>query len=77
MRPVQHIIIVVDREGRWRPTGGGGVAHRAICRQVQRHVVGIRGLIEIRRMARRALRRRTHIAPCVAIHTIGRQVRTC
>ena len=65
MRPVQYIIIVVDRERRRRPTGSCGVAHRAIRRQVQRHVVGIRGLIEIRTVTAVARVRRVRIITVV------------
>jgi hypothetical protein len=46
--PVQRIIIVVDRECRRFPARRGRVTHRTIRREVQRYVVRIGGLIEIR-----------------------------
>ena len=66
MRPIQGIKIVVDRECRRRPTGFCGVAHRAICRQVQRHVARIGTLAVIRAVATVAGIRRVRIIAVVA-----------
>lgn len=41
MRPIQNIIIVVDREGCRIPPGVSGVAHRAIRWQPQRYVARV------------------------------------
>ena len=71
---IQRIKIIVDWEGCRRPAGGCGVAHRAICWQVERHVVGIYGLVEVGGMTSSALCRRTRIPCSVTFHTIGCQV---
>ena len=74
MRTIQCIKIIVDWEGCRRPAGGCGVTRRAICRQVERHVVGIYGLVEVGGMTSSALCRRTRIPCSVTFHTIGCQV---
>ena len=72
MRPVQRIKIVVDRERRRRPTGGCGVAHRAIRRQVQRRVVRIGTLTVIRAVATVASVRRVRVIAVVTSVAIAR-----
>lgn len=41
MRAIQHVVIIVDREGRWRPTGIRGMTHRAIHRNVDGSMIRI------------------------------------
>jgi hypothetical protein len=77
MRTVQRIKIVVDRERRRRPTGGGGVAHRAIRRQVQRRVARIGTLAIIRAVAAVARVRRVRVIAVVARVAIARNQRVC
>ena len=47
MRPVQSIIIVVNRERRRFPTRSRGMTHSTVRREVQRYVVGVDRLVEI------------------------------
>ena len=77
MRPVQRIKIVVDRERRRRPTGGCGVAHRAIRRQVQRRVVRIGTLTVIRAVATVTRVRCIRIIAVVTSVAIIRNQRVC
>lgn len=49
--PVQRIIIVVNRECSRFPARRSGMAHRAIRGDIQRRVIGISGLVKIRRVA--------------------------
>ncbi len=63
--PVQRIIIVVDRERRRFPARRGRVAHRTIRREVQRYVVWIGGLIEIRAVTAVTSVRRVGESPVV------------
>lgn len=72
MRPVERVIIVVNREGRGFPTGRCRVAHRAIRRDIQGVVVGVGSLAKIGVMARQTLCGRTGIiAVDMAFGTIG------
>ena len=50
VRPVQRVIIVVNRECRRLPARGRRVAHGAIRRDGKRYVVGIGARIVIRRV---------------------------
>ena len=47
MRSVQRVIVPVDRESGRFPAGRCGMAHGAIRRKVQRHVVWVASLVEI------------------------------
>ena len=51
MSPIQRPIAIVNRKGRRLPVRRRGMAHGTICRDVQRHVVGIGALVIIRTMA--------------------------
>ena len=77
MRSVQYVVIIVDREGRRRPTGFCGVAHRAIRRQVQRRVARIGTLAVIRAVAAVARVRRVRIIAVVARVAIARYRYVC
>ncbi len=76
VRPTQNPIIVVNREGSRRPARCSRVAHRTIRRDIKHNVVRVRGLVEIRGVASRALCRRTCISPSVALYTICGKVRS-
>ena len=54
MRPVQRVIIVVNRERSRFPTRGCRVAHRTIRWDVQRNVIGVGCPIKIRGVTARA-----------------------
>ena len=63
MSAVQDIKIIVQREGRRLPIRLGRVAHFAILRQAQSHVVRIRSRLKISQMATRTLARSARIIP--------------
>ncbi len=77
VRPVQSIIVVVNRERSGFPARFGGMAHGTIRRDVQRHVVGVRRLVEICGMAGRALRWSSRITRSMALIALSRQVGAC
>lgn len=79
VRPVQHIIIIVNRERGWLPIWRCGMAHRTIRRQVERHVIGVSRLVEIGCMATAAgIWRIGIIAVVTRITIVGyRYMRTC
>jgi hypothetical protein len=71
VRPVQRIIIVVDRERRWFPARGGRVAHRAIRWDVQGYVVRVGRLREIGGVTAVTSIRRIGVIPLVTSVTIA------
>ena len=72
MRAIQHIIVVVRRERRRFPAWRRGVAHRAVVRDIERHVVGVAGLREIRVVAAVAgIRRVRVVAVVTGIAVVG------
>ncbi len=75
VRPVQGVIIIVDREARRRPARVGSVAHRTICGQVQVGVTGVEAGVVIGRMAGHTLRGCPCVTIRVALVAIGTQVR--
>ena len=70
MRSVQCIIIAVDRECGRFPARSRGMTHSTVRREVQRNVVGVRCLVEMRRMTSRTLGGRTYIARRMTFNTI-------
>lgn len=78
MRPIQLVVIIVDREGRRHPIGVGRMAHRTIHWYGQRHMVWIGARIIIRLVAALAgIRCVTVIAANVAKRTIIGDSRMC
>ncbi len=75
VRSVQRIVIIVNGECRRRPTRRCGVAHRAVGRNAQRHVVRIDAAVKICGMASRALCWRTHISAGMAFDALRCHVR--
>ena len=75
VRSVQGIIRIVDRETRRRPARGRRVAALAVRRDTQRHVVGVRGLGVIVRMATRTGVRRVVVIAVMASITGNALVR--
>ena len=51
VRSIEYIIVIVDREGRRRPTGIRSMAHRTIRRNIDRLVIRIYRLVVISCMA--------------------------
>lgn len=74
VRPVQGVIIAVNRECRGFPAGRCRVAHRTVGGDVQRRVVGVDTLVIIRRVAGRTLGRCADVAARVAIEALGCKV---
>lgn len=73
--PVQHIILVVDREARWCPARVRRVAHGAIRWEIQRRVVRIAAGIVIRGMAGGTLRGRARISIGMALVALRSKMR--
>ena len=65
MRTVQRVVVVVRRERRRLPARRSGVAHGAVVRDIERHVVGVARLREIRIVAAIAGIRRVRVVAVV------------
>ena len=70
MGAAQHIVIVVNGEGSRVPIRYCGMAHVAICRYSQCHVIGVGGLVVIGDVAALAGVRRVVVIAVVANRTI-------
>ena len=76
MRPVQRIIIAVNGECGWFPTGVG-MATGTIRRNSECDVIRIRTLIVVRCVATCTIGRGTCIPRSMAVEAVGCQVRPC